>query len=177
MPRPHERVPEFPVVTREEPQGSCCNLRKITRFSPPREMMTFWLQSLEGNPTVPVQPRKGPLHLEATHEVPPIPVSTREEHHGSRQNSRRALVFPPHLEMRVHFPASSGKQSLHSLHTSSGGGLNLNLKMDSSGRATIPKDADVPIHCRYTRLPCTDLMITTRIDSKHDGNGDCPVAP
>ena len=150
MPRPHERVPEFPVVTREEPQGSCCNSRKITRFSPPREMMTFWLQSLEGNPTVPVQPRKGPLHLEATHEVPPRPVSTREEHRGSRHNSRRALVFPPHLEISVYFPASSGNEYLRSLRTSRGGGLNLNLERNSSGRATIPKDPDVPIHSKYT---------------------------
>ena len=39
--RPQEQVPEVPVVTRGEPQVSCCNSIKNRRFSPPREMRPF----------------------------------------------------------------------------------------------------------------------------------------
>ena len=61
-------------------------------------------------------------------KFPDIPVSTRKEHRGSRHNSRRAPVFPSHPERRVHFPASSGKESLNSHRTSRGSGLNLTLE-------------------------------------------------
>ena len=79
--------------------------------------------------------------------------------------------------MRVHVPASSGKESRHSCCTSSGGGLNLKVEKNSRGRATIPKNPDVPTHSRYTCFPCTDSTVTLRIDSKHDGRCDSPVAP
>ena len=88
--------------------------------------------------------------LEATQMFTNIPISTSEEHRRSSHNSRRAPFFTPHLEMKVHFPASSGKESQHSSHTSGGGGLNVNLERNSSGCATIPKDPDVPIHSIYT---------------------------
>ena len=39
--RPHEWVPEVPVVTREEPQVSCRSSSKTRRFSPQREMWPF----------------------------------------------------------------------------------------------------------------------------------------
>ena len=39
--RQHERVPELPVVTREEIYVSCRNLRKTRRFTPQREMRPF----------------------------------------------------------------------------------------------------------------------------------------
>ena len=39
--RTQERVREVPVLTREEPQVSCHNLRKTRRFSPRREMRPF----------------------------------------------------------------------------------------------------------------------------------------
>ena len=39
--RPHKRVPEFPVITSEEPTVSSRNLRKARRFSPQREMRPF----------------------------------------------------------------------------------------------------------------------------------------
>ena len=58
-------------------------------------------------------------------EFPDIPVSTREEHCGSSHNSRRAAVFHPHHEMRVHLLASLGKISQRSHRNSRGGGLNL----------------------------------------------------
>ena len=54
-----------------------------------------------------------------------IPVSTQEEHRGSRHNSRTTLVLPSHPERRVHFPASSGRESRRSCRTSRGGGLHL----------------------------------------------------
>ena len=44
-------------------------------------------------------------------KFPDIPISTQEEHRGSHHNSKRAPFFPPHLTMRVHFPALSGKES------------------------------------------------------------------
>ena len=39
--RTHKRVPQVPVIIREEPQVSCCNSRKTKRFSPQREMRPF----------------------------------------------------------------------------------------------------------------------------------------
>ena len=72
-------------------------------------------------------------------KFPDIPISTGEEHRRSCHNSRRAPFFPPHLEMRVHFPASLIKESQHSLHSSRGGSLNLKVERNSRGRATIPK--------------------------------------
>ena len=39
--RPHEWVPEVPIITREEPQVCCRNSRKTRRFSPQREMRPF----------------------------------------------------------------------------------------------------------------------------------------
>ena len=53
-------------------------------------------------------------------KFPDIPVSTWEEHRVSCHNSKRASFSPPHLEMRVHFPASSGKEYWCSSRTSRG---------------------------------------------------------
>ena len=53
-------------------------------------------------------------------KFPDIPVSTLEEHWVSCHNSKRAPFFLPHLEMRVHFPASSGKEYWRSHWTSRG---------------------------------------------------------
>ena len=53
----------------------------------------------------------------------------------------------------------------------------MTLERKSRGRASIPKDPDVPMHSRYTLLPCTDSTVTTRIYSRHDGKCDRPVAP
>ena len=54
-------------------------------------------------------------------KFPNITVCTREENRVSCHNSRRAPFSPPHLDMRVHSPASSAKESRHSQHTSRGG--------------------------------------------------------
>ena len=115
--------------------------------------------------------------LEATQEVPQHTVSFLEEHQWSHHNSRRALVFPPHLELRVCFPASSGKESRRFHRISRGGSLNFNFERNSRGRATILRDPDVPIHSKYNSLPYTDSTVTPRIDSKLDGRCDSPVAP
>ena len=110
-------------------------------------------------------------------KFPDINVSTQKEHKGSQHNLRRARFFPPHLKMRVHFPASLGKESRSSRSTSSRGGLTLKVERKSRDRATIPKDPDVPTHSRFTGFPCTDYSVTLSIDSKHDGMCDSPVAP
>ena len=39
--KPHERIPEVPIVTGEELQVSCHNSRKTGRFSSQCEMRTF----------------------------------------------------------------------------------------------------------------------------------------
>ena len=110
-------------------------------------------------------------------KIPGIPVSTREEHRRSPHNSRRAPVFLSHLEMRGRYPASSGKESRCSLRTSREDGLKLNFERIFRGSTTILKDPDVPIQSRSNRLPCTDWTVTPRIDSKHNGMCDSPVAP
>ena len=110
-------------------------------------------------------------------KFPDINVSTQKEHKGSQHNLRRARFFPPHLKMRVHFPASLGKESRSSRSTSSRGGLTLKVERKSRDRATIPKDPDVPTHSRFTGFPCTDYSVTLSIDSKHDGTCDSIVTP
>ena len=94
---------------------------------------------------------------------------------------------PPKLEMSSDFPSSCqhegsfpcfiGKGIPAFWRNLSGVGLKLTLERNSRGRATISKDSIVPMHSRYTCLPCTDSMVTPRIDSKHDGSSDSPVAP
>ena len=66
-------------------------------------------------------------------KFPDITVSTREEHRGFYHKTRKAQFFPPHLEMKVHFPTSSGKKSRHSCHTSRVVGLNLKVERNSRG--------------------------------------------
>ena len=139
--RQHDRVPEDPVVTREEPQVSCRNSRKIRRFSPQGEMRPLSSAVSQENSHCPSLASKGSLTpLMPLKKLPNIPASTREKQRESCQNSRRAPFFPLHLKMRVPFLASSGKESWCSSGTSRGGGLNLKLQRNSRGRATIQKD-------------------------------------
>ena len=79
--------------------------------------------------------------------------------------------------MRGNFPASSRKQSRHSRRKSRGGVLKLKVEKNARGRATIPKDHNVPIHCRYNWFPCIDSIVTPCIDSQQDGTCDSLVAP
>ena len=86
--------------------------------------------------------------LEATQEVP---QHTRLLSRGTPMVPTQLMKspgFPPHLEMRVHFPASSGKEYWRSHHTSRGGGLNLKIERYSRDSTTILKDPDVRIHSR-----------------------------
>ena len=53
----------------------------------------------------------------------------------------------------------------------------MKLERNYRSRVTISKDPDVPMHSRYSLLPCTDLTVTPRISSKHDGRFYSPVAP
>ena len=167
--RQHELVPEVPVVTQEEPQVFCLNSRKTKSFSPQCEMRPFSEASREIPPSLSSLERVLDT-LEATQEVPP------HTHLHSRGTMRVPLqlkkrpIFPPHLEMRVHFPHSSGKESHQSRCTSRGGGLNLKVERNSTGRATILKDPIIQVHSRYTGFPCSDSTITPFIHSS-------PVAP
>ena len=68
----------------------------------------------------------------------------------SRYNSGRDPFCPRPLKTRIHFPASLGKESRSSRRISRGGGLNLKVERNTSGRATVPKDLDVPILSRST---------------------------
>ena len=89
------------------------------------------------------------LHtLKATQEVP------RHTHLHSRGTLRvppqlkKSPILLPYIEMRVPFPASSGKESRCSHRISVGGRLNLKLERNSRGHATVPRDPDVLIHSR-----------------------------
>ena len=97
-----------------------------------------------------LSPERSLTPLRKLKKFPDILVCTQEEHRGSRHNSRRAPDFPPHLEMRVDLPFSSGKESQRSRHTSRRGGLSLTLKRNSRGRANIQKAPEVPVHSRHT---------------------------
>ena len=147
--RPQGRFPVVPSTTREEPQVSCHNSRKTRRFSPQEEMRLFSAVASREKSHLPFCVSNGSLTPFMQHiKIPNITISIGEEPQGSCHNSRRAPFFPPHLEMRVLFPTSYGKESWHSHRISRGGSLNLKVERNSSSRATIPKDLYVPIHSR-----------------------------
>ena len=98
----------------------CCD---ISREIPPS------LLSLKGSLTLWMQPKN---FLD-------IAVSTRDEHRESPHDLRRSPFFLP-VEMRVHFRASSGKESRPSCHTARGDCLNLNVERNARRHATIQKD-------------------------------------
>ena len=107
---------------------------------------------LKRNLTFPIEPQKGFLTaLMQLKKFPDIPVSAQEEHRGSCHKQRRALFFPPHLEMRVPFPASSEKESRHCHHTSRRGSLYLKLERNChhSKRPRCPNPLQIhliPLH-------------------------------
>ena len=78
-------------------------------------------------------------------------------------------MSPPKLEMRVPFPASSGKDSPHSHSMSGGGALNSKVERNSRGHATIPKvpqmsqstpeEPDFPMLPRISHLGSTHTTV------------------
>ena len=179
---------DIPEETQAGLWGPICNSKRTPSFLPQLEKNQEILPSTQEEAVFtpasrekshfPSWASKGSLTpLRQLKKFPDIPITTREKPWGSCHNSRRGPVFPPHHEMSFHFHALLGKESQHSHHPSRGGGLNLKLERNSMGRATISKDPDVPIHSRYTWLPCTDSMVTLSIESKHDGRCHSPVAP
>ena len=99
-------------------------------------------------------------------KVPNIPVSTREEHRGFCHNSRGAPISPPQLEMRVPFPASSGKDSRHSRRISRRGNLNRKVERNYRGHATFPKDPQMsqstPDELDFQELPQLSTRVMTQ---------------
>ena len=130
-------------------------------------------------------------------EIPPSLLSlervldtleaTQEVHHNSRLHSRGTLRVPPHFKKSPGFPSSTREEGPFPCFVRKGIPAFLShikrrrspveTQEDLQGRTTIPEDPSVPIHSRYTRFPCTDSTVTLRIDSKHDGRCDSPVAP
>ena len=120
-------------------KDECCEARLCSRPRPsyeglfPPSLLSLGqvLHTLEANQEV---PRHIHLHSRGIPRVPP--------------QLKKSPIFLPHIEMRVHFPASSGKESRCSRPTSVGGRLNLKLERNSRGHATIPRDPDVLINSR-----------------------------
>ena len=84
--RPHERIPEVPVITREEPRHTSRNTR---RFSPQRELRPLSSGASRDKYYLPSLAQKCSLTpLRQLKKFFNIPVSTREEHRGSHHNSR-----------------------------------------------------------------------------------------
>ena len=108
-------------------------------------------------------------------KFPDIPVSTREEHRVSHHNSRRAPVSPPYLEMRVQSPASSAKESRCYCHTSGGGRSHLETQDKLQG--SFEKTPMSPSTRDKASFPCKDWNVTQRINSRHEGRTESPVAP
>ena len=53
--RHHERFPEVPVTSQEEPKPSCCYWRNITRFSPQPKMRPSSPALPRDNPEIPLK--------------------------------------------------------------------------------------------------------------------------
>ena len=148
--RPHKRVPEVPIVTQEEPHICCHNSRKTRRFSPQYEMRPFSAAAFREKSHIHSSDSKASLtSLRQLKKFPGYP-SPLERNTEVPATSRRPPFSPPHSELGVPFPASSGKESRNSRRTSRGGGLNLKFEKNSRVRATISKDPDVQVHSRYT---------------------------
>ena len=87
--RQYERVPEVPVITREEPQVPRHNSKKSKRFSPQLEMRPFSAVLSREKSQFPSWALKGSLKLLLQlKKFPDIPVSTRKEQRGSCHNSK-----------------------------------------------------------------------------------------
>ena len=102
--RKHERSPEVPVATLEEPQAWHRISRKTTRFPPQREMRPFssevpWEQSQ----VLSLNSKRGFTPFMQLKGFPEIPFTTRDELCVSRHNSRKVPCSPPHLEIRGDF--------------------------------------------------------------------------
>ena len=115
-----------------------------------------------------LSPERSLTPLRKLKKFPDILVCTQEEHRGSRHNSRRAPVLPPHPKRRVRFPASLGRESRHSRRTSRGGNLHLMLERDSRGLATISKEPRCPraVWTHLTPLHLLDSHTEDRLKTR-----------
>ena len=116
--------------------------------------------------------------LEATQEVPDILVATRVEHRGSHHNSRKAPGFPLHLEMRVLFPALSGKESRCSRRTSRGGALHRKGKRNSRVVPRFPESPRYlsPFQGNLFSLHCLDFQTAERLTPRWHVGQPCGKA-
>ena len=95
--RPHEWVPEVPVITREEPQVSSHNSRKTRKFSPPRDEALFRC----GNS------REIPPFLLSLERVLDTLMASQEVSWHTSLHSRGTPNIPPQLKKIPSFPSSS----------------------------------------------------------------------
>ena len=100
--RPHEWVPEVPVVTREEPQVSNRNSRKTRRFSPSKQDEALFCCSISREIPPSLLSLEGVLYtLEATQQVPRV----------MHLHSIGTPSVPPQLKKSPLFPSSSREES------------------------------------------------------------------
>ena len=100
--RQHERSPEAPITTREEPQIYRCNSRKTTRFPPQGKMSPNSPAVTQEQFRVPPRNSKGELTpFMQVKRFPKIAIATREEPRVSSLNSRSTPCALPDLEMRT----------------------------------------------------------------------------
>ena len=83
---------------------------------------------------------------------------------------------PPHLEMRVDSPASSGKEGQRPCRPSRGGWSQLETREEHGSLATIQKTRISPSTWDKTWFPCTDSNGTLSINSQHERRTDTLVA-
>ena len=102
-------------------------------------------------------------NLDATQEVPRHTRLHSRETPSVQPQLTKAPFLPPHLETRVHIPASLGKESQHSLCTSRGGGFNLKLLRNSRGFDIIqtPMSQSTPGTPNSPELTRLSLQIST----------------
>ena len=135
--RPHKRDPEVPIVTKEGPAAT----REKQEILPSRRDEALLRCSISREITPAFLDLERVFHtLVATQEVP---RHTRLRSRGTSSvppNSRGALLSPPQFEMRVPFPASSGKDSGLPFTPQEEALSTGKSVMNSRGPATIPKD-------------------------------------
>ena len=106
--RQHERLPEVPITTREEPKASCCISRNTTSFPPKCKIM-------HDSPAVTWEQSRVPL---TTWKETWLPCGKTRGSWDPCHNSRGTPSFRPQLEKNHEIPPSVRDEALFPYITS-----------------------------------------------------------
>ena len=107
--------------------------------------------------------------LDTLYETPEVSPDTRPHSRGTLSFSpqvKKSVIFSSSSEMRVDFPASSGKECQRPRRTSRRGWYLLDTGQESGGLVTIRKPRISPSTRDQAGYPCTDSNVS--LESTHN---------